>query len=348
MKVSGKHYRTIWLNDDGFSVSVIDQTRLPFQFEIIQLKNMADIAAAITGMNVRGAPLIGASAAYGMALAMHENPDDDNIHKSYHMLLNTRPTAVNLRWALDRMKNVISSTPQSSRADAAYHAAAEICEEDVAINKAIGLHGLELLRQIAERKGRVNILTHCNAGWLGTVDYGTALAPIYLAHDAGINVHVWAEETRPRNQGALTAWELGQHGVPHTYITDNAGGHIMQHGMVDIVIVGTDRTTANGDVCNKIGTYQKALAAMDNNIPFYAAVPTPSIDYKIMDGVKEIPIEERGADEIRLVNGLGRNGVDSVMVTPLADTPVANYGFDVTPARLITGLITEHGIRTSH
>jgi len=347
MKVDGTHYRSIWLNDDGWSVGVIEQTKLPHTFETIRLASLEDAAHAIRAMLIRGAPLIGATAAYGMAMAMRADPSDVSLAAAYETLHRTRPTAINLRWALDGMRQALQPLAPAERAAAAYAKAAAICDEDVAINHAIGTHGLTLIRGIAQVKptGPVNILTHCNAGWLATVDWGTALAPIYMAHDAGIPVHVWVDETRPRNQGAgLTAWELGRHGVPHTVIVDNAGGHLMQHGMVDMCIVGTDRTTADGDVCNKIGTYLKALAAHDNAVPFYVALPGPTIDWTISDGLTEIPIEERDPTEVTRIWGATDAGeVVPVRVTP-AGSPAANYGFDVTPARLVTGLVTERGV----
>jgi methylthioribose-1-phosphate isomerase len=347
MNVAGVPYRTIRLHADGSSVEVIDQTLLPHDFRLVRLYTLEDAVRAIADMVVRGAPLIGATAAYGMALALRQDASDTGLARAHAQLLATRPTAVNLRWALDEIHAATVRLPPAKRAAAAYHRAAQICDEDVALCSAIGDHGKRIIEEIAKRKGSspVNVLTHCNAGWLATVDWGTALAPVYKAHDAGIPVHVWAEETRPRNQGAsLTAWELGQHGVPHHVIVDNAGGHFMQHGAVDVCFVGTDRTTATGDVCNKIGTYLKALAAHDCKVPFYVCLPSPSIDWTIRDGVAEIPIEERSADEVRLVRGLGPDGrPTSVLVTP-QDSPVANPGFDVTPARLVSGLVTERGV----
>jgi methylthioribose-1-phosphate isomerase len=347
MNVAGVPYRTIRLHADGSSVEVIDQTLLPHDFRLVRLYTLEDTVRAIADMVVRGAPLIGATAAYGMALALRQDASDTGLARAHAQLLATRPTAVNLRWALDEIHAATVRLPPAKRAAAAYHRAAQICDEDVALCSAIGDHGKRIIEEIAKRKGSspVNVLTHCNAGWLATVDWGTALAPVYKAHDAGIPVHVWAEETRPRNQGAsLTAWELGQHGVPHHVIVDNAGGHLMQHGAVDVCFVGTDRTTATGDVCNKIGTYLKALAAHDCKVPFYVCLPSPSIDWTIRDGVAEIPIEERGADEVRLVRGLGPDGKPtSVLVTP-QNSPVANPGFDVTPARLVSGLVTERGV----
>ena len=348
MNVDGTPYRTIWLEDDGWTVSIIDQTRLPFEFVTVRLTGVDDAATAIRDMWVRGAPLIGATAAYGMALAMHADPSDAALAAARERLMATRPTAVNLRWALDDMAALLEPLSQNRRQEAAYRRAAEICDDDVAICSAIGDHGLALIRDAWEARGkpdRVNVLTHCNAGWLATVDWGTALAPVYKAHDAGIPVHVWVDETRPRNQGAsLTAWELGQHGVAHTVIVDNVGGHLMQHGLVDLCITGTDRTTAAGDVCNKIGTYLKALAAHDNGVPFYVGLPGPTIDWTIDDGVRDVPIEQRdGAEVTHLLGRAADGGVASFQVTP-DGSPAANYAFDVTPARLVSGLITERGV----
>jgi methylthioribose-1-phosphate isomerase len=346
MKVGATHYRPIWLAADGWRVEIIDQTRLPFAFDTARLASEADAARAIRDMAVRGAPLIGATAAYGIALAMREDPSDGNLAAARDRLNATRPTAINLRWALDDMQGRLAPLPVADRAAAAYARAAAIVEEDVEINRRIGLHGLELIRDIAARKtGPVNVLTHCNAGWLATCDWGTATSPIYQAHDAGLPVHVWVDETRPRNQGGhLTAWELGHHGVPHTVIVDNAGGHLMQRGQVDICLTGTDRTTATGDVCNKIGTYLKALAARDNAVPFYVCLPSPTIDWTVRDGVAEIPIEERSPEEVTEVSGVLPDGsvVRSRVVAP--GSPAANPAFDVTPARLVTGLITERGV----
>ncbi|MCW2305703.1 S-methyl-5-thioribose-1-phosphate isomerase [Rhodobium gokarnense] len=348
MKVDGTHYRTIWLNDDGWSVGIIDQTRLPHVFTTVDLKTLDDAARAIRDMWVRGAPLIGATAAYGIALALRDDASDTALATATDVLLATRPTAINLRWALEEMEKVLSPLDPTERVAAAYKRAAEICDEDVEINAAIGRAGLALIEAIAAKKPEgeaVNVLTHCNAGWLATVDWGTATAPIYMAHNAGIPVHVWVDETRPRNQGAsLTAWELGHHGVPHTVIVDNAGGHLMQHGKVDLVITGTDRTTATGDVCNKIGTYLKALAAADNGIPFYVGLPSPTIDFRVEDGVSEIPIEERAMEEVSRLTGRTDAG-EIATITILPDgSPAANPAFDVTPARLVAGLITERGI----
>ncbi|HKF09806.1 MAG TPA: S-methyl-5-thioribose-1-phosphate isomerase [Xanthobacteraceae bacterium] len=348
MRVDGRDMRTIWVEPDGWSVGIIDQTALPHQFTTVRLSSVEDVARAIAIMQVRGAPLIGATAAYGVALALRADASDEALERACAMLAATRPTAVNLKWALDEMVAVVRNRPREERLGAAYRRAAEICEEDVAINQAIGRHGSNLIAAIAAKKEAgqpTQVLTHCNAGWLATVDFGTALAPVYVAHDRGVAVHVWVDETRPRNQGAaLTAWELGQHGVPHTVISDNTGGHLMQHGMVDIVVVGADRVTADGDVCNKIGTYLKALAAKDNGVPFYVGLPSPTIDFSIADGVAEIPIEQRAADEVATVTGRTADGrVETVRIVPEGST-VANYGFDVTPARLVSGLITERGI----
>src|SRR5688572_22215622 len=347
MKVNGKHTRSIWLEPDGWSVGIIDQTVLPHRFASLRLTTLEEAAHAIKSMQVRGAPLLGAMAAYGLCLALRADASDENLERACAMLATTRPTAINLKWALDQVAAAVRNQPRDARVAAAYRRAAEICDEDVAINQAIGRHGLKLIEDIAARKSGkpVNLLTHCNAGWLATVDIGTATAPIYLAHDAGIAVHVWVDETRPRNQGAsLTAWELGQHGVPHTVIADNTGGHLMQHGMVDLAITGTDRVTAQGDVCNKIGTYLKALAARDNNVPFYVALPSPTIDFSVSDGLSEIPIEQRAGDEQATMTGRTADGrIETVQVIPDGSS-VANYGFDVTPARLVTGLITERGV----
>lgn len=346
MKIRGLPYRTLWPSADAAAVEIIDQTLLPHAFEVRRLGTVSEVAQAIKTMQVRGAPLIGATAAYGVALAMHESGDDDRLQQVARILVATRPTAVNLRWAVERMVAHLQALPAAQRAQAAWREAAAICDEDVAANQALGQHGLAMLRELHVQAGRpLNILTHCNAGWLATVDWGTALAPIYAAFDAGIPLHVWVDETRPRNQGAsLTAWELGQHGVPHTVISDNAGGHLMQHGQVDAIIVGADRVTADGDVCNKIGTYLKALAAYDNRVPFYAAVPSPTIDWTIADGVREIPIEERGEEEVAWVQGRAEDGaLARVNVLP-EGSRAANPAFDVTPARLVSGIITERGI----
>ena len=333
MRVNDRHYRSIWIEDGD--VVIIDQTALPAAFRTRTLAGVDDVVAAITTMAVRGAPLIGVAGAYGLALAMRADAGDANLAAAYAALKKSRPTAVNLQWALDRMRTLLSPLPANQRAAAAWREAARIADEDVELNCAIGRHGAALIRAVHQRAQRpVQVLTHCNAGWLATVDHGTALSAIYQAHDAGVPLHVWVDETRPRNQGLLTAWELGAHGVPHTVIVDNAAGHLMQRGQVDIVLVGADRVTANGDAANKIGTYQKALAARDNNVPFYVAAPSPTIDWSMRDG-RAIPIEQRAADEVRQIAGVPVLG---------ASTAVANPAFDVTPARLITGLITERGV----
>ena len=328
MKAFGKHYRSLWVAEDGWSVELIDQTRLPGEFSVVRVTTLEDAARAIRTMQVRGAPLIGVAAAYGVALALRADPSDSSLDHAHAGLLATRPTAVNLRWALDRVRSELAKLSPGERVAAAYAKAAELAEEDVSICERIGVYGEQVLRGIQSRKpagGAVQVLTHCNAGWLATIDWGTALAGVYRAHDAGIPLHVWVDETRPRNQGYLTAWELGQHGVPHTVIVDNAGGLLMRQGKVDVCLVGTDRTTRAGNVANKIGTYLKALAAHDSGVPFYAAVPSPSIDWSVRDA-EEIPIEERDPAEVSTA------------------VPVHNPGFDVTPARLVTGLITERGI----
>ena len=347
MKIADTHYRTIWVNADGWSVSVIDQTKLPHTFEVTTLNNVDDAARAIKTMQVRGAPLIGATAAYGVCLRMREDSSDEALEQAIDYLAEQRPTAINLRWALEEMRSAIQNIPREKRVEVAYQRASEICDEDVETCRMIGVHGLELIKSIAAEKApgeAVNVLTHCNAGWLATVDWGTATSPIYQAYDAGIPVHVWVDETRPRNQGAsLTAYELGSHGVSHKIIVDNAGGHLMQHGDVDLCIVGTDRTTATGDVCNKIGTYLKALAAKDNDVPFYVALPHSTIDWTMDDGM-QIPIEERGEDEVLKMPGRLADG--SVVEVEIAapNSPAGNPAFDVTPARLVSGLITERGV----
>jgi methylthioribose-1-phosphate isomerase len=350
MNYQGKRWRTIWRNpgDAGGSIGVIDQRVLPHEFKTLTLRTMEECAEAIRNMTVRGAPLIGATAAYGICFALRDDASDAGMAAAYQTLHATRPTAINLKWALDQMQACVAQLPPAKRVDAAYARAAELCDEDVAVNESIGRHGLEIFRGIFSKKpagSKLNVLTHCNAGWLACVDWGTALAPIFMAHDAGLPVHVWVDETRPRNQGAsLTAWELNQHGVPHTVVVDNAGGHLMQHGLVDLCIVGTDRTTAQGDVCNKIGTYLKALAARDNGVPFYVALPSSTIDWTIRDGLAEIPIEERSALEVTHLRGKTADGtLAEIQVTP-DGSPACNYGFDVTPARLVTGLITEKGV----
>ncbi|HXR94788.1 MAG TPA: S-methyl-5-thioribose-1-phosphate isomerase [Rhizomicrobium sp.] len=345
MKINGTPYRSVWpIGEDAFGI--IDQTKLPHEFVTLTLKNWHDAAHAISSMQTRGAPLIGAVGAYGLALAMREDASDENLAKVHDALAETRPTAINLRWALGRMRDALLNRPRAERAQLAWKEAAAIADEDAAMSKAIGEHGLDVIKQIAAKKpGKtVNILTHCNAGWLATVDYGTALAPIYLAHDAGVSLHVWVDETRPRGQGAsLTAFELGGHGVKHTILTDNAGGHYMQAGQVDLVIVGTDRVTANGDVANKIGTYLKALAAKDNNVPFYVALPSSTIDWALESG-RDIPIEERSEDEVLKMTGRTADGKVVTVEIAAPGSPAANPGFDVTPARLVTGLITERGV----
>ncbi len=347
MNVEGKPRRTIWQAENGRDVEIVDQRALPHRFVVETLRTLEDAAIAIRDMHVRGAPLIGVAAAYGIALALRETADDARLDEACRLLLATRPTAVNLRWASDAMRAHLAPLPARRRLAAAYARAAVMAEEDVELCRAIAGHGLAMLRDLAVRHpGRpINVLTHCNAGWLATVDWGTATAPIYAAHEAGLPIHVFVDETRPRNQGAaLTAWELGQHGVPHTLVVDNVGGHLMQHGRVDCVIVGTDRTTATGDVCNKIGTYLKALAAHANGVPFYVAAPSPSIDFAIDDGVRDIPIEERADTEVTHMSGLTASGeIAEVQVSPTG-SPVLNYAFDVTPAALVTGLITERGV----
>lgn len=344
MKIAGVHHRSIWLSDDGWSVRIFDQRQLPWRVEIAELTTVESAARAIKEMWTRGAPLIGATAAYGVALGLRADASDAALDRDYKTLLATRPTAVNLRWALDRMMGAVKPLHGESRVAAAYACAKAICDEDVETNRSIGEHGVQLINAAARKNaGRaVQILTHCNAGWLATVDYGTALAPIYLAQDQGVSVHVWVDETRPRNQGAsLTAFELRHHGVPHTVIADNAGGLLMQQGKVDLCIVGTDRVARNGDVCNKIGTYLKALAAHDNNVPFYIALPLSTFDRSVATG-SEIPIEERSADEVTVIQGRDEHGnIASVRIT---DSPASNPAFDVTPARLVTGYITENGV----
>jgi len=345
MLVNGKPFRTIWV-DETEQVKIIDQTRLPHEFSIVTLDTVDDAATAIEDMLVRGAPLIGATAAYGMALAMSASNSDENLSSAYQTLLKTRPTAVNLRWALDEMIKVLTPVDPAQRKQIAFDHAKTICNDDVKQCENIGNHGAKLISDIyQDKQDTVNILTHCNAGWLATVDWGTALAPIYKANEAGIPVHVWVDETRPRNQGAsLTAWELQQQGIAHTVIVDNTGGHLMQHGMVDLCIVGSDRTTYTGDVCNKIGTYLKALAAIDNDVPFYVALPGTTIDWTLSDGVRDIPIEQRDSTEVSHISGRNAAGdISNIQLVP--DNCVsANYAFDVTPARLVTALITERGI----
>lgn len=347
MKINGKAYRTIWLNDDDWSVEIIDQTKLPHELVTTTLRTVEDAAHAILIMQVRGAPLIGATAAYGVCLAMRRDASDAALEQAIAFLARQRPTAVNLRWALDEMQAVLAPLPPEKRVAAAYARASKLCDDDVETNRMIGVNGLQLIKEIAAKKAAgepVNILTHCNAGWIACVDWGTATSPVYQAHDAGIAVHVWVDETRPRNQGAaLTAYELGAHGVPHTIIVDNAGGHLMQRGKVDLCFVGTDRVSANGDVANKIGTYLKALAAKDNDVPFYVTLPFSTIDWTVDDGFK-IPIEERSSDEVLQMSGRLPDGTVATVDIAAPGSPAANPAFDVTPARLVTGLVTERGI----
>jgi methylthioribose-1-phosphate isomerase len=348
MKVDGRPMRTIWEAADGSgAVEIIDQTRLPFAVEIVRIETVDDAVRAIATMQVRGAPLIGAAAAYGVCLALRADPSDEALEAAHDALMASRPTAVNLAWALGEMLAAVRNQPRDARLDLAYARAREIAEDDVETCRRIGEHGLEIIRAHAGRKAPgepVNILTHCNAGWLATVDWGTALAPVYMAHDAGIPLHVWVDETRPRGQGAaLTAWELGRHGVPHAVIADNAGGHLMQRGQVDLCIVGTDRTTRTGDVANKIGTYLKALAARDTGTPFYVALPGSTIDWTLRDGA-DIPIEERDAAELTHATGRTASGEIATVQVSAPGSPAANPAFDVTPARLVTGLITERGV----
>ncbi len=344
MKIDGKHYRSIELNADGWSVRIFDQRKLPWELVHVNLTSLDQSARAISEMWTRGAPLLSAVAAYGFCLGLRCDPSDEGLEHAYNILLATRPTAINLRWALDEVKYAAKPYQGEERIAAAYKRAGEICDEDVEINRNIGLNGLELLRKMSKDKSgdTLNILTHCNAGWLATVDYGTITSPIYMAHDEGIDIHVWVDETRPRNQGALlTAYELQQHGVPHSVIADNAGGHLMQCGKVDLCLVGTDRVTRNGDVCNKIGTYLKALAAKDNQVPFYIALPYPTIDYSMQSG-DMIPIEERCSSEVTHMSGL--NSLGEVEKFQITLSGASNPAFDVTPARLVSGYITEHGI----
>ena len=347
MKVQGTHYRSIWYDHKDCQVKIIDQRWLPHDFRIVALTNLDEFAVAIRDMWVRGAPLIGATAAYGVAISLSSDASDSGLQNTYDTLIETRPTAINLKWALDRLLRALGQVSQEERASKALELAHLVAEEDVGINKKIGEHGLEIVKKIASNKPAgepVRMLTHCNAGWPATVDWGTATSPMYHAHEAGIPIHVWVDETRPRNQGAMTAWELESHGISNTYITDNAGGHLMQKGLVDMVIVGTDRTTAKGDVCNKIGTYLKALAAHDNNVPFYVALPSPTIDWTISDGVAEIPIEERAAREVTHIFGHHeKNSIEEIRVTS-EGVSGGNPAFDVTPNRLVTGLITERGV----
>jgi methylthioribose-1-phosphate isomerase len=350
MEVLGEHYRTIWLNDDNWSVTVIDQTRLPHHFQLTHLSSLADAIDAISNMVVRGAPLIGATAAYGICLGLHADASLESLRNAAKGLKAARPTAVNLQRVVDDMTSLLSPLPEYERCKVAYSFAAELCDADVKTCYQIGTHGLAIIEdqwRKAKNEGlqRLNILTHCNAGWLATVDWGTALAPVYMAHNSGVPIHIWVDETRPRNQGShLTAWELAQQGIPHTIIVDNAGGHLMQLGEVDLCIVGTDRTTRSGDVCNKIGTYLKALAAYDNDIPFYVAVPESSIDWQISDGLLEIPIEERDGREVSHIQGQAENGELQEISILGSESNISNYGFDVTPSHLVSGLISERGL----
>ncbi|MDQ2801941.1 MAG: S-methyl-5-thioribose-1-phosphate isomerase [Pseudomonadota bacterium] len=345
MKIDGVAYRTVWVDrEDAWSVRIIDQTKLPWTVEVLRLTTAEEAAHAIRAMHVRGAPLIGAVAAYGLCLALRADPATEAMERAASLLAGARPTAVNLRWAIERMLTRLRNTTVGQRTAAAYAEASAIAEEDVAQNRAIGQHGLPLIQELATRRQGepVNVLTHCNAGWLATVDWGTALAPIYTAHEAGIAMHVWVDETRPRNQGAaLTAFELGKHGVAHTVVADNAGGHLMQHGRVDLAIVGADRVTRTGDVANKIGTYLKALAAHDTAVPFWVALPSSSIDWEAADGVADIPIEERAESEVTDITGLTASGEVVAVRVAASGSPAANPAFDVTPSRLVTGLVTE-------
>ena len=351
MNINGRHYRTIWLGADGATVEIIDQTKLPHVLEIVRLETVAEAARAIKTMQVRGAPLIGAAAAYGLALAMRADASDASMAKNIAFLNEQRPTAVNLRWALEEMRRVLAPLKPAGRVAAAYTKAAALCDDDVETCRRLGVHGRSLIEAAAAKKKAgeiINILTHCNAGWLACVDWGTATSPIYHANDAGISVHVWVDETRPRNQGAsLTAFELGRHGVPHTIIADNAGGHLMQRGQVDLCIVGTDRVTRNGDTANKIGTYLKALAAHDNNVPFYVALPSSTIDWTMAGGF-QIPIEERAAGEVLTMTGRLPDGSVATVEIAAPGSPAANPAFDVTPARLVTSFITERGVCAAH
>ena len=347
MKVQGTHYRSIWYDYKDCQVKIIDQRWLPHDFRIVALTNLNEFAVAISDMWVRGAPLIGATAAYGVAISLSDDASDSALKNTYDTLIKTRPTAINLKWALDRLLGALTPVSEDERPLKALELAHLVAEEDVGINKKIGEHGLEIVKKIASKKPAgepVRMLTHCNAGWPATVDWGTATSPMYHAHEAGIPIHVWVDETRPRNQGAMTAWELESHGISNTYITDNAGGHLMQKGLVDMVIVGTDRTTAQGDVCNKIGTYLKALAAHDNGVPFYVALPSPTIDWTISDGLADIPIEERASREVTHIFGHHeKNSIEEIRVTS-EGVSGGNPAFDVTPNRLVTGLITERGV----
>jgi len=350
MKVDGKDMRPIWLNEDGQTVQVIDQRQLPHEFVVLDLKNVDDVIMAIQEMVVRGAPLIGVTAAYGVYIAARNAQGESDAAAFFEQecarIKAARPTAINLIWGVERVFAVVNGMGDTERIEAARDEAGRIAEEEAENCRMIGEHGVAIVEEISKQKAgnTVNILTHCNAGWLACIEYGTATAPMYTAFDRGLDIHIWVDETRPLNQGArLTAWELGKHGIDHTIVTDNAGGHLMQHGMVDLVIVGTDRTTHTGDVANKIGTYLKALAAHDNQVPFYVALPSSTFDWELKDGLADIPIEERDPDEIRYVQGLYQGQVKKVMISPEASR-AANHAFDVTPARLVTGFITERGV----
>ncbi|MFC1585224.1 S-methyl-5-thioribose-1-phosphate isomerase [Fibrobacterota bacterium] len=352
MKVDGKDIRPIWLNEDGKTVNVIDQRLLPHEFVVSDLKSVDHVITAIKDMFVRGAPLIGVTGAYGVYLAVINSPEkglpDDYVCAECGRLKDARPTAVNLAWGVDRvMEAVLAQSDPKAKIETALKQVLAIEEEEVENCQKIGEHGVSLIREISRKKdgGTVNLLTHCNAGWLACIEYGTATAPMYAAHEEGLDIHVWVDETRPLNQGArLTAWELGKAGIKHTVVADNTGGHLMQHGLVDMVIVGSDRTTHTGDVANKIGTYLKALAARDNSLPFYVAIPSSTIDWEMEDGIKEIPIEERDPDEIRYIQGRDKDGKTRSVLVPPEDSRAGNYAFDVTPARLVTGIITERGV----
>ena len=344
MRIKGKHFRSIWR--EGNCIKIIDQRYLPYELKIVELNNLEEFFYAIKEMQVRGAPLIGVTAAYGIAKSIYEDPSDDNLLKTCKVLEKTRPTAINLFWAINLLKKELLNINIDERKNKAIGLADSIAEDDISNNAMIGINGAEILKELArnQSKSTINVLTHCNAGWLATVDRGTALSPIFKARDEGLNIHVWVDETRPRNQGCLTAWELENEEIEHTVIVDNAGGHLMQTGLIDIVIVGSDRTSLNGDVCNKIGTYLKALSAKDNNIPFYAALPISTIDREIENGL-EIPIENRSNLEVKNVRGLDSNqNITEINLYPNENTKLLNPAFDVTPAKLVTGIITDKGV----